>query len=501
MVQIQYDKIKVILVIILFIVTGSVIIFMLPPDDSSLDSDGDGVMNDIDTFPHDKSENKDSDGDGIGDNQDMFPADPAASLDSDADGYPDAWNEGKDQSDSTSEPILIIDEVPFDPNEHSDSDGDGYGDNSDMFPTDPNEWSDDDGDGIGGNTDKNPLVDLSFNLSIEKFLFSKHVDILPRAQIYFIINYDGSAITWDNDGNYWKMWKNQETTIEKTLSFDIDDSTESAYTEIEIIMMDHDVLFGDDIIDISDQAGRSSLLLILDHTSNTITAENGLSEGENGKIWFNVELGSAVSPIKNLITKTYNWRYLGNQYTISIDISNEKYQWYKNREVNRTPQSIGSFAMASFVTTHDLVISQLADQLQSLALDQGFNTIESGNFILRFVQYAVDYSDDNDTKGCVEYWRYPVETLMEETGDCEDSTLLYASLMDNLGYDTVLLFYIINEDVGHLATGVHIDEIIDGVTIEYEDQLYYYCETTSAGFNIGEKPSEIITEPEEIIPI
>ncbi|UCE74352.1 MAG: hypothetical protein JSV56_01240, partial [Methanomassiliicoccales archaeon] len=56
----------------------------------------------------------DSDGDGIYDSNDAFPNDPAASVDSDSDGLPDSWNEGKNESDSTTG--LTIDPDPETPN-------------------------------------------------------------------------------------------------------------------------------------------------------------------------------------------------------------------------------------------------------------------------------------------------------------------------------------------------------------------------------------------------
>ena len=500
MVQINYDRIQVILIVLLFIVTGIAIVIMLPPDDSTIDSDGDGIMNDKDVFPKDKSENADSDNDGIGDNQDMFPFDPSASVDSDNDGYPDNWNEGMDQNDSTSDPQLSLDDLPYDPNEHRDSDGDGYGDNLDVFPNDPSEWSDDDADGIGGNADINPLVDLSFSVTIDKCLFSKNVDLFPRAQVYFIIRYGGETITVDNNENYWKMRKNQETSIGYMFSYDIPDDTDEEYTDIEIVMMDYDFLFDDDMIDISNKINIDYLMIQLDHRSNEIDG-TGITEGEQGNLWYTIELADEVPPVQNLINKTYEWPYQNKGYTVFLEIDNDKYQWYKNRDVNRTPQRIGKFAMASFVTTQDIVITQLANELYDLAVLEGFNESEMIDFILRFVQYSVLYSEDIETKGCVEYWRYPVETLIEQTGDCEDSTLLFASIMDNLGYDTVLLFYIIDDDSGHLATGVHIDNLLIEDFIEYNEKKFYYCETTSVGFTIGEKPSEIVNDPEMIIAV
>jgi hypothetical protein len=136
-----------------------------PLDDSDKleDYDGDGFSNydeylgndrepgnDDWTDPEDYTSQpeKDSDDDGVNDKSDAFPNDPAASKDMDNDGYPDEWNPGKAQNDSTSNPPLEIDQFIDDPTAHTDTDGDNMPDEiigqSDTLIED----TDDDDDGL-----------------------------------------------------------------------------------------------------------------------------------------------------------------------------------------------------------------------------------------------------------------------------------------------------------------------------------------------------------------
>ncbi len=498
-------RVIIFLALIVFVVTISVtfgVMWMINhPDPSTIDSDDDGVMDDTDAFPNDPHEQNDSDGDGVGDNQDKFPFDPAASQDSDDDGYPDRWNPGKSQEDSTSQPPLELDEFPYDPTEWKDSDGDGIGDNTDVFPNDSTESRDDDQDGVGNNADHNPFVDLSFTFSLDSITLKKHVDILPWAQVYFKILVNGEEYrTWDNNGSYFYIFKNRPKQLEKSFFFDIPDSGPKKYTDIEILVYDHDLLRSDDEIDINQDSELTSIQLRINHQTNSVIPSSAVI-GVDASVGYSINLAEEIEPPDDSIEKKYRWQFKGSFHTITLDIPFHKYEWAVQSTVNRSPQNRGSKFMANFVTVDDSLIISLSEQLSNLAQSHGYNSSETVNFVMSFVQQNVHYWEDSDSKDQKEYWRYPIETLVDEQGDCEDTSVLFAALIENMNnYEAVLLFYIIDDETGHLASGVS-GITIDGYSVTYEGESYYYCETTSAGFSAGDKPNDIPDEPEKIIPI
>ncbi len=494
------------LALIVLLITISVtytIFWIVNPDPSTIDSDDDGVMDDIDAFPDNPYEQNDSDSDGIGDNEDNFPFDPAASVDSDGDGYPDKWNPGKSKSDSISIPALILDDFPYDPSEWIDSDGDGIGDNSDVFPNDSSETRDDDNDGIGNNADHNPFVDLAFSLTINQITLQKHVDLLPWAQVYFKILVDGEEyITWDNNESYYYIWKKTAKSISKSFSFDIPESGSQMYTDIEIQVFDHEWIKNDDQLDINQDDDLESIKLRLYHDTNEVLP-NSNNVGNEAMVTYSIVLPEEVEPENDTLEKTFRWRFKQKLHTVTLNIPFQKYEWAFQSTINRSPQTqpSSSKAMASFVTVNDSVIESLADKLNDLAILNAYTDVEMVNFIMSFVQHNVHYWDDNASKNQEEYWRFPIETLVDGHGDCEDSSVLFASIIENLDFDAVLLFYIIDDDIGHLATGVSDITVPSGYFVSYLDKDYYYCETTSIGFTAGEIPNDIADDPEKIIQV
>ena len=96
--------------------------------------------------------------------------------------------------------------------------------------------------------------------------------------------------------------------------------------------------------------------------------------------------------------------------------------------------------------------------------------------------------------GYDEFRRYPIETLIDGGGDCEDTTILVAALLRGLGEKPVLIF-----TPGHIALGISGN--FSGASVTYNGTEYYYCETTGTGWTVGDLPSSSGTKVTRIIPL
>jgi hypothetical protein len=132
--------------------------------------------------------------------------------------------------------------------------------------------------------------------------------------------------------------------------------------------------------------------------------------------------------------------------------------------------------------------------LEKEARDNGFTTKrEQAAFLIDFVQ-NLPYVTDNVSKGFDDYTKFMTETLTEASGDCEDTSILLAALLQSqpFNYDAVLL-----ELPGHMAVGVY-GEDLPGYYWEHNDRQYYYLETTGEGWGVGDLPDEYKNESAQV---
>ena len=185
------------------------------------------------------------------------------------------------------------------------------------------------------------------------------------------------------------------------------------------------------------------------------------------------------SPLsEEIVTVSYTWVYSSSDWTWALDIPRSVYELY--RSIPRSPTMDYSVYI-----THpydDEYIDSLSTKIKQAAELKGYDELQTVEFATAFVQ-NLDYTNDSVTSSFDEYPRYPIETLFNKGGDCEDTSILLASILRSLGYGVVLI-----ELSDHCAVGVLGGDTLHGTYWEYAGERYYYIETTNSGWGIGELP-------------
>ena len=202
-----------------------------------------------------------------------------------------------------------------------------------------------------------------------------------------------------------------------------------------------------------------------------------------------------VQPV-DVIERHFSWYYQGRYWSYQIQISEAIYNYYANLERPLTADYHYSVDYSVYVThpLDDTIIASIAEHFDNIAWQQGFSPEQTINFVAAFVQ-SLEYVCDPGLGGPYEYPRYPLETLVDQRGDCEDTSILLASILDAMGFDVVLV-----APPRHMAVGV-AGENLFGYHYEYLGREYFYLETTYPGWTVGEIPEEYRFSEAKIFPL
>ena len=107
------------------------------------------------------------------------------------------------------------------------------------------------------------------------------------------------------------------------------------------------------------------------------------------------------------------------------------------------------------------------------------------------VAQKIPYKTDIESRGVVEYPKYPYETFYDGCGDCEDKSIILAGILHDMNYAVALLHF-----SNHMAVGISGGSGIYGqyYTISGSSRRYFYIESTNFGSKIGECPAELKNE-------
>jgi hypothetical protein len=493
------------------------------PDSIDEDDDGDGVLDIDDNCPQgfifitfwgfdydgdgceDYQEDDDDDGDGVLDENDNCSYGGSVNWNStietdyDLDGCRDLDEDLDDDNDGY---IDEIDDFPLDESEFNDNDGDGIGDNADI---------DDDGDGIVESFDANDAIDVGLKLTINTFTVSDIVDASNSiGEIYFIVTLDNTTVGYFHQ---YSMGKGIEYNLQYSLLFDLSDATTdfegnlelNRYHWIGIEAWDYDATDSDQL-DINPSPDYRTLFFVYDALENKIVNQGdyispvGISDGntdtvqdddDDGIISFSLE----SIDVRYITPNAWSWNFKGDNYQLNQSLSYDDYRNYRN--MDHSVNESDNLSRMKFITPNSPYIQYLANELEQLAYNKSMTDIDTAGFVLEFVR-SIDIMYDLETIGVGEYPKYPIEMLWEGSGDSEDSTYLYNSIMEALDYDTILIILDVKADSadgdwgGHVMSGIfllgHSGDFVELDNHPKSGTPFYYAETASGSTEIGVFP-------------
>jgi len=198
-----------------------------------------------------------------------------------------------------------------------------------------------------------------------------------------------------------------------------------------------------------------------------------ISESEN-EIFEDYEVGK--------FSRDYEWDYQGYTYGLTFNLYPKVNKFFQDRDRLRDYDLFASdYYSKEF-------IKSITEELRDYAKENGLTDEEVPYFIISFIQY-LPYTSDDVTTGFDEYPRFPYETIFDDGGDCEDTSILASAMLNELGYGVALL-----EFPGHMAVGVKCEPSSGQSYYTYQGVDFCYLETTGENWEVGEVPPNIKSE-------
>ena len=184
--------------------------------------------------------------------------------------------------------------------------------------------------------------------------------------------------------------------------------------------------------------------------------------------------------------RTYTQTTDGHYTEFEMRVPEALYDYYESRlriqPTTTQEHEYGVYVADQYDTNY---LDWVADEFEAYGQRNGLSDRQVIDQVIGFVQ-QLEYTTDQVNNGYSNYPQFPIETLVLREGDCEDTSILMASLFNRMGYDTVLV-----ESPGdqHLAVGIAGEESITGSYYQRNGTRYYYVEATAPGFAVGEIPN------------
>lgn len=188
---------------------------------------------------------------------------------------------------------------------------------------------------------------------------------------------------------------------------------------------------------------------------------------------------------KGTLERSFTWlfneepfRKAGREHSFSasLTVPRSLYEAFRGR----SHAVVGDASYIEFVNAEldDEVVMALASRLRQLGVEHGFDRLTEIHLAMAFT-LSIVYASDEAEYGR-EYPKYPVETTVDQRGDCEDHAILCGAVLHGLGHRCGLVLMETGGGGGHAALVVEAPAPVDGVSFRVRQigTEMFYCEVT-----------------------
>lgn len=204
--------------------------------------------------------------------------------------------------------------------------------------------------------------------------------------------------------------------------------------------------------------------------------------------------GNEMTDNGDSITRKIEWLSLDGKtrFWTKVTINKSDYEKYRKEPRKYNPSEYIYYINESY---NRKTCKSIADAILQAAESQGYTKSQTVHEAIRFVQ-SIPYKTDIESTGQREFPKYPIETIYDDNGDCEDLSILLLSIIREMGFQTCFV-----EFSDHIGVGILGADGLEGTYYEINGRKYYYVETTDFGWKFGQLPENRKNEKAIIIEI
>lgn len=152
----------------------------------------------------------------------------------------------------------------------------------------------------------------------------------------------------------------------------------------------------------------------------------------------------------------------------------------------KQPQDYAAYVMRGPAEDIRVIASELRRESQ----ERGYTPLQEMDFVVQMVRSFRYIPDDPDHEA--DQPKYPIETLADGGGDCEDLAILAAALLWQMGHP-VGLFYVKLHEASHMALAYRTPSFKGSYSqVGPDGHVYTYMETVPASVRFGQLPPAIV---------